>query len=182
MGIASPVNQKTKLVLGIVMRIAVLMLLLAAGMFASGCDGFPLLASADNASVLEARLATLVNAKRVAAGLGELKTANRCQRLAREHSRQMAQMACLTHLGDSDLTVEKRADRFGIDWQVIGENVARNRGYGDPVAKAVEDWLNSPRHKENMLSPRFTQTGVGVAVGTDGYTYITQVFLLPAPE
>ena len=42
---------------------------------------------------------------------------------------------------------------------------------------AVSGWMDSPGHRDNILEPRFTETGVGVSFseGWD-YLYITQIF------
>ena len=44
---------------------------------------------------------------------------------------------------------------------------------------AVEEWLNSPGHRANILSPDFDRSGIGVAVN-GGMAYATQVFMGPA--
>jgi len=38
--------------------------------------------------------------------------------------------------------------------------------------------MDSEAHRENILQPRFTETGVGICRGEPGY-YFTQVFLRP---
>jgi len=50
----------------------------------------------------------------------------------------------------------------GYDYKEAGENLAV--GYTDPKI-AVEAWMNSPTHKENILSPGFEETGMGLSVG-----------------
>ncbi len=56
----------------------------------------------------------------------------------------------------------------------IGENIPQ------PVPTAIDGWMKSPGHRDNILRPIFTQTGVGVWQEGDKY-YITQLFLLPFP-
>jgi uncharacterized protein YkwD len=44
---------------------------------------------------------------------------------------------------------------------------------------AVSGWMDSEGHRENILTPGFTETGVGVAFSDEGtftYVYITQIF------
>ncbi len=70
-----------------------------------------------------------------------------------------------------------RAKKVGefISASTIGENVARNRGYDDPVAIAVEGWMKSRGHRRNILG-KYDVTGVGVAEANDGTLFFTQVF------
>jgi uncharacterized protein YkwD len=48
------------------------------------------------------------------------------------------------------------------DYVVAGENLANGFSATDTV---VEAWMNSPSHKENILNPNVTETGVAVGYG-----------------
>ena len=52
-------------------------------------------------------------------------------------------------------------------------------GLDDPPDAAVEGWMKSPAHRESLLDPLFTQTGVGIAISPDTEYFITQVFIRP---
>ena len=54
-----------------------------------------------------------------------------------------------------------------------GENIAE--GYTSGAA-LVAGWMTSSAHKANILSARFTETGVGTARSKTGRTYHAQVF------
>jgi len=42
---------------------------------------------------------------------------------------------------------------------------------------AVSSWMDSPGHRDNILEPRYTKTGVGVSFSDEwDYLYITQIF------
>ena len=41
-------------------------------------------------------------------------------------------------------------------------------------------WMNSPPHKQNILTVGFNETGLGIATGKGGRKYYTQVFAVPA--
>jgi uncharacterized protein YkwD len=91
----------------------------------------------------------------------------------------MAQQHFFSHRGLDGKMVNDRAEQIGMfDWRAIGENIAFNRGYDQPVEMAVEKWLESPSHRENLLNKSWIETGVGVAVSPDGSYYFTQVFIL----
>ena len=42
--------------------------------------------------------------------------------------------------------------------------------------KAVNGWMNSKGHRENILKASYDRTGIGVAVAEDGKVYFTQNF------
>ena len=41
---------------------------------------------------------------------------------------------------------------------------------------AVEGWMNSQGHRENILDPSYDRAGIGVAIAEDDRVYITQNF------
>jgi uncharacterized protein YkwD len=57
----------------------------------------------------------------------------------------------------------------------ISENVAVNKGYDHPVKAALESFLDSRGHRDNLMG-RFDLTGVGVAKSSDGRIFFTQMF------
>lgn len=119
-----------------------------------------------------------VNKKRAEAGLRPLAWSDQLEAVARFHSVDMAEYDYFSHRSPSGKVVSDRADDAHIgNWRAIGENIAFNRGYQDPIAKAVDLWMNSPSHKNNMLSETWRESAIGVAIGEDGSYYFTQVFL-----
>ena len=99
--------------------------------------------------------------------------------MARRHSENMAQFKFFSHTDLNGLLVNDRADTSGIgSWRAIGENIAYNRGYENPAESAVERWMQSPSHRENLLNNRWRESGIGIAVTEDGTYYFTEVFLL----
>ncbi len=129
--------------------------------------------------VLERRVAEEVNAIRVEHGLKPLKHHERLAMLARFYSGQLARHHYFSHTGIDGTTLDERAKRRGIKFQAIGENLAANEGHDDPLRVAVEGWMNSPGHRKNILSRKYSHTAVGVAFSDDGRTVFTQLFLLP---
>jgi uncharacterized protein YkwD len=120
----------------------------------------------------------LLNQKRVENGFAPLAWNDQLAGIARLHSHNMAELNFFSHRGLDNKMVSDRADDNGIGkWHAIGENIAFNRGYQDPIGKAVELWLDSPSHKRNLLDSGWKETAVGVALAADGSYYLTQVFL-----
>ena len=99
-------------------------------------------------------------------------------RIARYHSEDMARGNYLSHTDRQGLDLRGRASLLGLHgWKTLGENIAYNQGYNDQTAFAVERWMVSEKHRENVLSDEYTHAGVGVARASDGTYYFTQVFM-----
>lgn len=67
----------------------------------------------------------------------------------------------------------------GYDYAYAGENLARNFNSSGEVVNA---WINSPSHKENLISENYDEVGYGVVNGVlDGYetTLVVQFFGKP---
>jgi uncharacterized protein YkwD len=128
---------------------------------------------------LERRAFELINQRRENCGLTPLKWSDDVARIARLHSENMANFNFFSHTGVDGSMVNDRADFLGIrKWQAIGENIAYNQGFENPVEFAVERWMKSPKHRENLLSSRWKESGIGIAVTGNGTYYFTEVFLL----
>lgn len=120
----------------------------------------------------------IVNQKRAEAGLKPLAWSDQLEAIARFHSADMAELDYFSHRSPKGKVVSDRADDAKIgNWRAIGENIAFNRGYKDPIAKAVDLWMNSPSHKNNLMSDNWKESAIGVAIAEDGSYYFTQVFL-----
>lgn len=121
----------------------------------------------------------LINRKRAECGLRALAWNGEIANVARIHSQNMAEFKFFSHRGLDNKMVSDRADASRVGrWRAIGENIAFNRGYKDPVARAVELWLDSPAHRSNLLDAGWQESAVGIAVAADGSYYFTQVFLV----
>ena len=132
-----------------------------------------------NTAAVERAAFDLLNQKRVENGLKPLVWSDELASIARVHSQNMASLKFFSHRGLDNKMVSDRADDIGLSkWRAIGENIAFERGYQDPVGKAVELWLDSPAHRHNLLESSWKESAVGVAVAPDGSYYFTQVFLL----
>lgn len=128
---------------------------------------------------LERKAFDLLNQLRLENNLPPLAWSDDVAKIARLHSENMAKYKFFSHEGLDGTMVNERADSLGISkWRSIGENIAYNLGYANPVEFAVDRWMNSPPHRGNILSPRWQESAVGVAISKDGAYYFTQVFLL----
>ena len=55
-----------------------------------------------------------------------------------------------------------RTREAGYAADSVGENIARGQR---SVEEVMEGWMASPEHKKNILDPKFTEAGFGVALG-----------------
>jgi uncharacterized protein YkwD len=121
----------------------------------------------------------LINQERVEFGLQPIVWSDEVAKIARLHSENMAKYNFFSHTGIDGKMVNDRADLLGITkWTAIGENIAYNRGYQKPLECAVEKWMESPGHRENLLNDRWKESAIGIAVTANGTYYFTQVFLV----
>lgn len=93
---------------------------------------------------------------------------------AQAHSEDMARHNFFSHTGSDGLRIAARVGATQYDWGQVGENIAA--GYNS-AAKVVQAWLDSPSHCQTMMSPRYHDMGVYVALpsGADYADYWTMV-------
>jgi uncharacterized protein YkwD len=126
----------------------------------------------------ERRAFELINAERGKRGLRPLVLDGSLTRVARYHSDNMAREGFFNHMDQDGLDISGRAQVLGLrGWRTLGENIAYNQGYSDPTAFAVERWMISSKHRENILSGEYTHAGLGIARSADGRVFFTQVFM-----
>ena len=87
---------------------------------------------------------------------------------ADRHVRDMATHKRFSHRGSDGLHAGERARRMGYDWRALGENIARHQRSVDQV---LDDWLASPSHCRQIMSPAYAEVGAAKVGG-----YWAQVF------
>ncbi|HEY8350540.1 MAG TPA: SafA/ExsA family spore coat assembly protein [Clostridia bacterium] len=124
----------------------------------------------------ENEVARLVNAERAKAGLPALKFNWELSRVARYKSADMANKGYFSHNSPTYGTPFQMMENFGLRFSAAGENIA----YGQRTpAEVMRDWMNSPGHRNNILSRSYTEIGVGLAKNKNGVCYWTQMFMKP---
>ena len=140
----------------------------------SGMPG-PTLAEAN---AIERRAFEQTNVVRVQNGLPPFVWDAEVCRMARTHSENMSRLSFFSHTTPAGQRLRDRARASGIaQFSLLGENIAYNQGYDDPGAFAVERWMLSPKHRENILSREFRGMAIGSFVAPDGSVYLTQTFI-----
>ena len=126
----------------------------------------------DIASALERYLLDLVNAERVAHGLGLLQLELNLNGTAHDHSAWMAQTDTFSHtgVGGSSMTERIVAGGFDLtgDWRTA-ENIAAVSISGpeslfDEVDRLHQNLMDSPSHRANILTPDLDFLGLGLVV------------------
>jgi uncharacterized protein YkwD len=120
----------------------------------------------------------LTNRERARASLTPLKRSPELARAAQLQAEQMAAAGKLAHdlPGSRYPTLASRLKLIGYGYRSVGENVAE--GYTSGAA-LMAGWMTSAPHRANILSARYTETGVGMARSKTGRTYHAQVFARP---
>lgn len=129
-------------------------------------------------ATIEQRIFDGINFQRVAVGLAALDWDPVLCRTAREHSRRMLDAHFFGHQDPTYGDLAARLITAGVAWSRCAENVFRENGYTDPAAIAVVEWMYSSGHRNNLLTPEFRLTGVGVAVDQEGTFTATQQFVV----
>ena len=113
-----------------------------------------------------------VNQYRASKGLPPLTVLAAISEQARIHSQNMASgQVPFSHQG-----FQQRVTALAIPYSSAAENVAYNQGYSDAATVAVQGWIKSSGHRQNMEG-NFDLTGIGVAINAQGQYYVTQLFI-----
>jgi len=130
----------------------------------------------DDVKAYENEVIRLVNIQRSNNGLMALKTNWQLSRIARYKSKDMADKNYFSHTSPTYGSPFAMIESFGLKFSAAGENIAM--GQKTP-AEVMTAWMNSPGHKANILSPAYTDIGVGFAKNANGVCYWTQQFIKP---
>jgi hypothetical protein len=120
-------------------------------------------------NIYEHAMMQAINAARVERGVHALAASDLLATAAARHAQDMATHPGIVHVGSDGSTIEQRIRAAGYAPVAFGEVVAW--GWGGEVAPALEWWLNSPDHVGYVLSPEYTEIGVGYATGLGPWSH-----------
>ena len=137
-----------------------------------------------DASTLSHRVLELINEARLHArrcgrkkfpATSPLKQVAALESAALAHAQDMATHNYMGHKGSDGSMPADRATRANYKWSSVAENVAAGQTTAEEL---VNTWLASPEHCANLMSPRYSDTGVAHAVNWAGEKgiYWVQVF------
>lgn len=120
----------------------------------------------------EQRMVELVNEERTKIGLSALRVEENLVSIARKHSHDMFERRYFSHYSPEGQDVGFRAREGGIEYTLVGENLA----YAPDVEMAHAGFMNSEGHRKNILDPSWSRIGIGVIDGDIYGKMFTQVF------
>lgn len=110
------------------------------------------------------QLLTLINQARADNGLPALTLNGPLSAAAQVHSRDMACNSLLSHIGSDGSRWDDRIGRQGYGAAYASENIyAGSPQFGGDPSGAMTWWLNSQVHRDNILSKKVTEIGIGYA-------------------
>jgi uncharacterized protein YkwD len=109
-----------------------------------------------------------VNTVRRGIGLNPLALDPRLSAAAQAHAQDMLTRTYYNHVSPEGTTPRLRVQRAGFAADIVAENIAAGH---TSVADALGAWLHSSDHRRNLLEPRLTHIGIGMALGSYEHRY-----------
>lgn len=152
---------------------------------------------------LEKKIHLLINQQRQYNGLSAFAWDDRLSNVARIHSDDMALRSYFSHDTPEGLDPTARGAKYGVRcektvgnliYSGIAENIFQNNLYDrvwytngmptsyewnnidDLAQSTVSGWMESPGHRQNILTQTYDREGIGIAISSDDKVYITQDF------
>lgn len=126
----------------------------------------PMAPEATAAKRSERKMYRLINGERYQRGIRTLDLRRRLTRMARRHSKKMAERGYVYH--SRCLSCRMR----GSNWSKVGENV----GAGKRIRRVHRAFMRNSSHRSNILDRAYRRVGVGI-VHRRGRVWITQIFV-----
>lgn len=156
-----------------------------------------------NQTELEHQIHNLTNQYRIGNGLTELSLDDSLSDIARNHSLDMSTRNYFSHDTPEGLEPTDRGNKVGYDCRKdygtyytygLAENIFQNNLYDtvwytngiptsyewndldDLASSTVDGWMDSPGHRENILTKTYDRQGIGVVISSDDKVYVAQNF------
>lgn len=122
------------------------------------------LATTERLQALDGQILTRLNAIRASHGLRPLVLSDELENAAVAHSRALIQAGVFQHDSPDGTSFAQRLKHFytpsGYSSWTAGENLLYSTADVD-ADTAIQAWLDSPPHRENMLEPDWREVGIG---------------------
>ena len=115
----------------------------------------------------------LLNQDRAANGRSALMLDPSLCALARLKSQDMNANHYFAHTSPTLGSAAEMLRNHGYAFTSVGENIAHHA----TVAKAQAAFMSSTGHRTNILGSQWTKVGIGVCSDSQGYVYVTQLFV-----
>jgi len=93
--------------------------------------------------------------------LSPLRLSAKLDKAAQGHACDNANRRSISHESSDGGTLKTRLRRAGYAFRTAAENTGRGFATG---ARAVEWWMNSPKHRSNILLRKTREVGIGIAL------------------
>ncbi|NOU73681.1 LysM peptidoglycan-binding domain-containing protein [Paenibacillus sp. LMG 31458] len=113
--------------------------------------------TAPSQTTFASQVVNLVNQERSKAGLRPLTSNSALTAMALDKAKDMYNNGYFDHTSPTYGSPFDMMSTYGIRYSYAGENIAKGQQTPEAVMKA---WMNSTGHRQNILSPNFTQIGV----------------------
>ena len=135
----------------------------------ASADALPVKASS---RTLGSAAVCLVNQERTRRGLRALRFNRRLSQAAAGHARDMVSRDYFSHDTAGGGSFVDRIVKAGYiaqnSFPSLGEDLAWGDGTLGTARSIVRSWMASPGHRANILSRKFRELGIGVALGVPG--------------
>ena len=121
----------------------------------------------------EANALNLLNQDRIANGLPALQLDPALSEIARAKSRDMHEKGYFSHTSPTYGSPSQMLKHFGYTFTSVGENIAHHAN----VEKAQAAFMSSSGHRSNILGSQWQKVGIGVWTDSQGFVYVTQLFV-----
>jgi uncharacterized protein YkwD len=130
----------------------------------------------------------VINEIREDRGLDPMQMNKTLRRVARNHSQEMANLSYFSHTNPDGKSPFERMEAAGVNCRAGAENIAKThwdkRIIDGPRITTVEklaeslvnQWMNSPGHRRNILDGDFDKSGIGIVKTEDDEIYATHDF------
>lgn len=115
-----------------------------------------------DAAAFASQVVDLVNQERAKEGLKPLAVDQQLAKMAMDKAIDMRTNGYFDHNSPTYGSPFDMMTQYGIDYRYAGENIARGQRTPQEVMNA---WMNSPGHRQNIMSPNFTLIGVAYYQG-----------------
>jgi uncharacterized protein YkwD len=132
---------------------------------ADGCPHSGAVPHPDDIERTRAAILCLLNQERTKHGLPPLRHNAMLEDASQVHSDDMARRNFFAHETPEGGTPSQRMTAAGYPpgGVSVGENIYWGEEAMATPVEAVDGWMHSPGHRENILRPQFAEVGVGVA-------------------
>jgi uncharacterized protein YkwD len=107
----------------------------------------------------EQKMINMINQERIAVGVSPVKLDLRLAAVGRAKANDMNINKYFSHTSPTYGSPWAMMQQVGLTVGWAGENISRTQS----VERAMAGFMQSPGHRANILDPRFTHVGIGIA-------------------